>query len=516
MMHNHYSVLVAEDEEIILRNIVSLIEQNNPSFRIIGTALNGVEAVKILDEVHPDVLITDIRMPQRDGLDIIRYIHNEKLGTVSLILSGYDKFEYAQQALDDGAKGYLLKPVSPAQLTNALNNLASQFETEHKAKQEINLQRAISGTRIDLPVNFSHYRLLLVCTGNFVFSREAHIYSTSSESVPLIQLAETLINDSESMWFTQSHNKSEHYLLFGFQNEDRAQEFPEKLYQVLREFTEVNKLSAPVHVCVSNPISQENLASEANRIYENIRSKAVIGKDIFIDNFQKSTNDSIQKMIDCCSILEEKLEQSLLKRDLAQFKIALREEVNYWQKIECPTNTILNLIKSHYIRFYEAISSSSHVNLIPLRLDWDLRFDIELSLVSSWDQLYESLTVIFTGLLNDQIEFSNSEMIIKRIDDYICQNYMHPISNQSLARKFGFVPSYISKLFKNYKGLSPGDYLTQIRIDKAKDLISSNINVHLGDVAIAVGFSDPSYFGRLFKKMTGMSPAEYKTSSRHS
>jgi two-component system response regulator YesN len=104
---------------------------------------------------------------------------------------------------------------------------------------------------------------------------------------------------------------------------------------------------------------------------------------------------------------------------------------------------------------------------------------------------------------------SGSGDILRQIDDYINKNYAAHINTQTLSRRFGFVPSYTSKLFRQYRGMSPSEYLTHVRIEKAKELIRSISDVNVADIASAVGFSDPSYFSRLFRKMTALPPTQY-------
>jgi AraC-like DNA-binding protein len=199
---------------------------------------------------------------------------------------------------------------------------------------------------------------------------------------------------------------------------------------------------------------------------------------------------------------------AIAKGDLARFKVLLADEINYWSSTECPASMMLNLIKFQFIHLGNAASGDLGAqNTLPG--DWDGHFDRALSQSLSWNQLYERLSVLMEKLSGNKPQ-SGSNDILRQIDEYINKNYAAHLNTQTLSRRFGFVPSYISKLFRQYKGMSPSEYLTHIRIEKARELIRSGIDVNVGDIASAVGFSDPSYFSRLFRKMTGLLPTEYR------
>jgi YesN/AraC family two-component response regulator len=102
---------------------------------------------------------------------------------------------------------------------------------------------------------------------------------------------------------------------------------------------------------------------------------------------------------------------------------------------------------------------------------------------------------------------------MRQMSRYIEENYNKPIGMKRLAQKFGFVPSYLSKLFREYKGISPLDYITKLRIERAKVLICESDILLVRDVSRLVGYEDPLYFSKLFRKETGHSPSEYKNAA---
>jgi two-component system response regulator YesN len=138
-----YSVLVAEDEALIRENIVKKLREGCPDFEVVGQAADGREALEAIAELYPDVLITDIRMPVIDGLALVREVYYTFPDIKVLIVSGYDQFSYAREALVLGVKDYLVKPVGASELRAAMSRLLVQleaaqarFESEHPAFPE--------------------------------------------------------------------------------------------------------------------------------------------------------------------------------------------------------------------------------------------------------------------------------------------------------------------------------------------------------------------------------------------
>ena len=125
-----YTVVAAEDEELLLGNLVKKIEQTGLGFRVIGTALTGSQAYDIVKEKNPDLLITDIRMPVMDGLQLIEKVRNHYPLTRFIITSGYSDFDYAKSAIRLRVSEYLLKPVEPDELYSALFRIRNEFEAE--------------------------------------------------------------------------------------------------------------------------------------------------------------------------------------------------------------------------------------------------------------------------------------------------------------------------------------------------------------------------------------------------
>ena len=132
-----YSVIVAEDERLLLDHLAEKIEACAPDFEVAGKAQTGDEAYRLVKEHNPDLLITDIRMPVMNGIELLKNVYNHCPLTKFIIISGYSDFEYAQSAIRLHVSEYLLKPVDPEELTLALGNIRKQYQIEQKAYEDI-------------------------------------------------------------------------------------------------------------------------------------------------------------------------------------------------------------------------------------------------------------------------------------------------------------------------------------------------------------------------------------------
>lgn len=145
MVINMYKYLVVEDESLIRKNLIKKMDTLKLPFQLIGEASNGMDAIVLIDKTCPDLVITDIRMPQCDGIELVKYLQKNHPSVKTIILSGYDDFTYAQAAIKYGAKDYLLKPVSLEALSESLQKLLVTFNS---ASEELETYRS-STSRMD-------------------------------------------------------------------------------------------------------------------------------------------------------------------------------------------------------------------------------------------------------------------------------------------------------------------------------------------------------------------------------
>jgi YesN/AraC family two-component response regulator len=490
-----FTVVIAEDEKLILKNIADLIEDINLGFKVVATAQDGAEALGLIESLRPSLLITDIRMPKISGLEILKTIREKQIPTQSLIVSSFDYFQYAQEALRYGAREYLLKPVTPRQMEQTLRDLLSVLG-KREADKTFSLDIALAGIPQKFPPEFSRWRLFLIHCGNVLFCRE--------ESIPFPDWASQILGaetlpDCARCWLSADTGKHYRYLLVGYAPEFDAEKYARELYETLTAASP----GEPVLLWTAAPDSGLGIKQIADKLYQKVRRQSVFAASSYRNLGDSAQNGSQAEQYNKYAVYAETIPQALKDRDIAGLKVILKAMIRYWKECASPTETMLNTGKYLYLNAGKILQA-------PLRLEWERDLEKTFSLSETWDALYEGLLGLFTGLISDQTVLESAKDMMRLIDEYICGHYPEAITNQTLSRRFGFVPSYISKLFRDYKGLSPCEYLTKVRIDRAVKLLEDSKDSNVYDIAKIVGFHDPSYFTRLFKNQTGMLPTEYR------
>jgi YesN/AraC family two-component response regulator len=488
-----FSVVIAEDESLILKNIAGLVEEIGLGFKVVSTARDGQEALARIETLRPHLLITDIRMPKISGLEILKTIREKQIPTQSLIISSFDYFQYAQEALRYGAREYLLKPVTRGQLEQALRDTLSALD-KRESEAGFSLDIALAGIPQRFPPEFSRWRLFLIHCGNVLFCRDED--AAFPQWASRLLAAETPPSRAR-FWLSADTGKRYRCLLLGCAPEFDAEGYARRLYEKLLAASP----GEPVSLWTAEPDSAPALKPLADSLYQEIRRLNVFGVSAYRGPGGGARNGSQAEQYNKYAFYAEKIPQALRGRDIAGLKLILKDMIRYWKESACPTETMLNTVKYQYLNAGKILQS-------PLRLEWERGLEKSFSLFENWDALYEGLLDLFTGLLSDQAVLEHAEDMMRLIDEYIREHYAEHITNQTLSRRFGFVPSYISKLFRDYKGLSPCEYLMKVRIERAVKLIEDSKDSNVYDIARIVGFRDPSYFTRLFKRQTGMLPTE--------
>lgn len=207
-----YKYLVAEDEHLIRQNLIKKISSLSVPLELIGEASNGANAITLIEELSPSLVITDIKMPQSDGLELIKYIHQNHPHIKTMILSGYNDFKYAQTALKYGVKDFLLKPVKLEELNESLQNILVLLDSEnkeissfsidpHRLKPE-NLSQLLENYLLN---NYASITSLNEIAEKFGFSNEylSKIFKKYTGETPIKYITKIRINESKQLLINQ-------------------------------------------------------------------------------------------------------------------------------------------------------------------------------------------------------------------------------------------------------------------------------------------------------------------------
>ena len=517
-----YKVVVVDDEPLLLRSIKNSIVSAHPGFYIDGEAMNGEDAIEVIEKSLPDVVFTDIRMPIVDGLSLIKELYKRKIQVKIVILSGYQEFDYAKRALKYGVEDYLLKPIDEDELKQLLYKIYTDLENQYKDHQYHLLEELINNDFKFHPsiskINkfFSSnllYGSILLCSGSYCTLNCNSITAAKDFWLKndLNLLLKNLLPDELPNWTLDYKNGNTKLVLLGFCNANITSfaSITEKLFDTLalKQF--------PITVIASETFTSIDLLPYFINECDLILKKSIVfSVSKIISSSSVSVNVKFSEyLIDVNS--EKQFSLYIEKVKPLQFKTEFKNLLNVYKDAASSQITIENMLK-HLVNLFQFSGNFlSQDKLVEISLE----IDELISNSFNYSQIFEGMSFIFDDLFvlfrNNYIDTSDQKLLADHVENYIRQNLANQISLKLISEKFGFTLPYLSCIFKKYKSVSPMQFIINLRIEKVKQLLMSNSDLSLKDISLFIGYDDPLYLSRVFKSVTGVSPSEFRK-SKHS
>lgn len=529
-------VIIADDEINVCRLIRGLIDWESLDMEIVGTAHNGVEALEMIQSLNPDLMITDIRMPGYDGLEMIRRAKDIKRDLDFIIISGYRHFEYAQNAIKYGVSDYLLKPINKEDFMVSLNKMHDRYlrRTERMSREEqlkkqlqsdadklraglftelLNRGADTSGLTLETVNETYRYHfqpgLFQVCAVKI----DCGFDDQYQKAIPILGDKAARIFDSllrgdcfDMGLFLQDSTAC---CLLNYDGE-RKKQLRRHLKAVLDELMMQKAAFEQFEFTLGAGAACGDVGGLKNAFQTArcaIGERLVQGTGRLIEGI--AADDSPQRVEALLAELNKPLSAALEVLDRSAVLGALENlrERPEWKRLSG----------------LELLSLSERICEMYLR-----RLRDHQIAVCGGDELYENFCAradrcrsaeeLFRflsetiGVSMDRIIESRKQADAKPIrlaKQYIRQHYMEPVSLEEVSGVAGFSPSYFSTLFKKESGSSFVDYLCEIRMNRAKELLRET-NLNISAVCEQVGYSDLKYFTKNFKRCTGIKPNEYR------
>jgi|GEM_PF-682257 Response regulator containing CheY-like receiver domain and AraC-type DNA-binding domain len=517
-------IFIIEDEPPFLRAIKQMIEQTNKNYKVIGEALNGEDAFPVIRSLKPDVVFTDINMPVLDGLTLIDMLEDMDPKPITVIISGYKEFEYAKKAIKLGVYDYLLKPVDLEIFENLLNNIYQRFQFEKKTKQLGLLEKAINGTGTVIGKNslsasnlfeINQYICILICIGSYSSSHSSLItpgieYWMKNEPDNFLKAQ---INQEFNHWILGGEHGNEKIIIIGsplIKDTEKLFEASKNLYSCF-DFSEI-----PVTIVISKVYQELDLIGlQVRKLYNILYRSVILGRSQLI-------------MEDSYSYIEKKDEKNLYNTSQEDFILKMIQSNQsdifkqnlYNMLILCEdTSCKQYLLERLLIQIFGLFKHTAES--LPEKIDMDIELEINEVIIGSTNlkSLYDGLCSIvdelFKSMNSMNKDIDDDKTLMEAITKYIISNFSKPINLQTLSERFGFVPQYLGRKYKKFKGISPNDFIIKLRIEKAKELLLIEPPVVLKDISEAVGFSDQFYLSKVFKALTGKSPSEFRMEKKN-
>ncbi len=495
------TILIADDEKIERSGVRRLLQRENLELKILE-AVNGKEALQMVRERKPDILLSDIKMPFMTGLELAQKVSEVSPDTAIIIFSGYNDFEYAREAMKYGVLDYVLKPIDPTELTRALHSALDRIEErEHSTAVfqknqdflgEYFLQKFIHTGRQEVMVEAkdvvdiswwqSIRRMILLETTSDFFEECADfpVFLEEELQVPFHYLN---LEASRSLLLFDERVKVDFRVM--------AQHIHEYMLQRFR---------AKTYVAVAGPLERGVQMPEAFQEAESLMENRFYRQDlwVFLPETSWEGKDNYEIVVQLLEMMEEDIRLRDITHLWEHFHKFREQRQNVGQfshiyvKFSC-SNIIKNLYKSMQ-------SSQEKCNTIIEDLYMCNTMQDIFKILEENIRLYEE-----TVFANQ----SSARSDVEKVKSYIYEHYMDELSVEILGSGVFLSPGYMSYIFKKETGEGLSHFIRAYRLEKARDLLQ-NTNKKIVQICKEVGFTNSSYFCKSFREYYGCSPEKFR------
>lgn len=537
---NEIKVFLVEDEMVIRRGIKNSIDWEKEGYIFCGEASDGELAYPMIIKEKPDILITDIRMPFMDGLELCKLVKKELPNIKILILSGYDEFDYAKEAIRLGVTEYLLKPISSGKLLEALNGVSESIRREKEDKDLVrkymeemrentehekqkffeqmiagNLSMADAletGKKYEMNLSAGMYNLLLF---RFTLGEENR---KSGELLGEAEYAiEKLTERLEYVFEFQRGVEGWAFLLMADNEEqmsERVKELSKDLEEIMKNYSTIAYFGG-----IGQPVARLRELEESFREAERAlaaRFTMELNRIISVEDIRMAQNVDTLDDIEITSFGEIEKTRTMLEKFLNN---GAEDEIDEFVDVyinELPEENLKSVLMRQYIIMDAYIVMMSFCEKIE-GIEGEMQAQSEeLKNSMKTSQILEEIKNYIRMLLKkiigvrDTISGRCYSDIIEIAKDQIRKTYMSDeISLNTIAAEVGMSPSYFSSIFSKEMGKTFVEYLTEIRMDRAKELLMCS-SMKTSEIGYEVGYKDPHYFSYIFKKTQNCTPKEFR------
>lgn len=509
-------LLLVDDEEWILDGLKLILPWNDMGIYLTECAFNGLEAIKIIEKEQPSIILTDIRMPITDGLELAKYVFENNIEAEVIIISGYSDFEYARQAVAYNVSAYLTKPIDCEELTFTIENIikkvqkrreqahiVSRFE-EMESNQRLS-KLYLSKTEKESIIEEENIYWICVFCVTELYAKDPKISDSSSHFLHLVKKSEWCGN--KGLYFRNSTNPN-HYIFIA--NFNKSIPYKIQYNKILQEFDKLlfnikKEMYIEGSIGISDPYTNTNQSFkaylQASFITENIVSDtkcSIISNEIFETNYQNTNilNENIRQLAeaiengyreDTGKILDT-LTNYLIRHSLITIRINIQEVIIVLSSLMMKYNGSMYELNREYADVFRQI--------------WH---------VDSGEKIIELGTLLVEAVF-DYIQSEKNgkkESLFMQIKRYIDDYYYEPITLNDMAKKYFMNVTYFSRKFKHEIGVNFNDYVRNIRLQKAAELLL-NTDLKVYEIAQKVGFDNENYFMKKFREEYGITPSLYR------
>lgn len=496
-----YKVLLVDDEPLITKGLMALLDWEDYGFEVVNTAESGEEALSFLKENSIDILITDIMMEEMTGLELIKEAKIIQPEIKCIVLTGYQEFEFIKQGLLLGIENYLVKPVDEEELLTTVQNVSQKlntvtvFDDTQETLKDNTLWRLINGEidKKDCLERLAFYNIQF----NQLYYNVSILHFEHYDQADVSKDIRNFIEEQYSATCLYSPNQ-ELMIIFGSEKEEDLLKWNQSLCQQLRD---AERGTGTFYLSMGKPVASVDELEESYTVAREYslfqlysEPNVLISERITFDK-----QDELKKHHE----FKERIVKQLLKADEETLKT-----IDLFFK-ELTKNT--KFISPQVVKKYTFdLISYIHYSIQPDDLTQYTAAVERMVYSSDIEQLKAILKeycdeIIFS--IHHQADMRSP--IVQNVLSYIHAHYDQGLSLKTLGQQFHVNAIYLGQLFQKELGVVFSEYLNRIRLEKAKELLKTT-HYRAGEIGKKVGYSDTTYFYKQFKKTIGTTPSEWR------
>lgn len=490
-----YKLYLLDDEPFILEGLQYIIDWEELGFEIIGTASNGKDGFEDIIKNDVDLIITDIMMPKMTGLELISKLKEVNYNTNFIVLSAFQEFNYAKEAINMGAENYLIKPIDTDELEKTIKSVLEKLK---KRDKESSNSKIIS----------NEFMLKLICSEDntsFVERLEAKGINTVNNDV-CISIIETKNHCDIEKIFENSdlYEVLKYKYCINLENQllilSRKDEIEDGLLIKLKE--DITRYSNDkVYISKGKYVDDFRMLNESfNTAKEMHEYKSVYPNISWVREYKE--NRSMNYNLDYIDI--EALKKILMDKDYNKTIIYVEE---IFKKLKTDDNLSPKQIKTKSIEVFLSVYNHFNDSKLMKGLDNYLENVISSNNLEDIQQYFIDMIKYMQSKL-EQTKESISPIILKLLG-YIEENYFDDLNLKEISDDYNINSIYLGQLFQKETGILFSDYLNNFRINKAKNLLVET-SLKAAEIGELVGYANKNYFYRKFKGIVGITPSEWR------
>lgn len=532
-------VIIVDDEEWVSIGFKMRINLEKLGLELAGTALNGNDAVQLIEKVHPDIVITDIQMPGMDGIMLMDFLHLQYPEITIIVISGYSEFEYARKAIEYNVLNYILKPIDWVEMETILcNSIKSITSGKVRMAEDKELRKKLS-ERNEIYYDKLFTDLVLKQENekdNIVETIRTAGYEFTPDTITVMV-----------MRLYNLHKCSDKEL------EWDSNDFSDKCYSVLKEviqkenntlvfksYVNKNEIIIVKGFCDSEVGGKGFISEGLNEFavllqniveaQQDVKTSIGIGNNVNIKQLHESYTQAVKAVKFAGFTLSDgiiRYDELSQQTDYSQLPSKNEKEFLFYLE-NGSHQKVMEIIDEIFVVQGKGVNPQGFKNsILELVMGIGRLMRGYGKLLHEVLESEETYNVIFQECTIDQLKLwfqsvclsvmewianknkNGGKKIIDEIITYLDNNYNENVNLKAIADKYYFTTAYISKIFKSHTGENFSDYLCRVRIGKAAELLK-NPDLKLHDIAELVGYENTNYFLKKFKDYFGYTPSEYR------